>query len=103
MAEKKIPRWLRKLNLAYQFIMIGLTVINMILSGLRDSGLGIPDKYFEYYCIIMSAFPIFWSKILDASKKYVEDLTPNSTIAYPPSSPSNSVHSLHSEQSANSV
>ena len=87
MAEHKIPRWLRKANFIYQIILIVLTGITILLSALTDAELPIPTTYFEYYSIIISALPVFWSKILDASKKYIDDLTPEPSIASPPNSP----------------
>ena len=93
MTERKLPRWLRKINLIYQFILIGLTVINSILAALESEGVKIPVVYFTYYSIFISALPVLWSKILDASKQYINDLTPNNTMSLPPSTP----HSVSSQ------
>ena len=98
MSERKLPKWLRKINLAYQFILIGLTVINSILAALANEGVPIPLEYFTYYSILISALPVFWSKILDASKQYINDLTPNNTMSLPPSTP----HSLQSQSDSQS-
>ena len=93
MSERKLPRWLRKMNLVYQFVLIALTVINSVLAALENEGVKIPIEYFTYYSIIVSALPVFWSKVLDASKKYISELTP------PPSTPS-SLRSVDSQPQA---
>ena len=77
---RKIPRYLRRMNFAYEIIMVVLGTLNLFLSSL-DETWHIPAKYFEVYSVISSILPVMWTKILDVSKKYDAALTPPSSTA----------------------
>ena len=69
---RKLPKPLRFANLVYQIIMGTLAGINFIFATLED----IPKIYFEVVSVLTSAFPVAWTNILDACKKYVDEETP---------------------------
>ena len=60
-----------------------LAGINFIFATLED----IPKIYFEVVSVLTSAFPVAWTNILDACKKYVDEVTPPVS---PPTSDSSS-------------
>ena len=76
MGEKKIPRWLRKMNIGYQVILSVLGAANLTLSMLDDS-IHIPKVYYEICATLLSVIPVFWTKLLDGMKQYQADLTPS--------------------------
>ena len=49
-----------------------LAGVNFIFATLED----IPKIYFEVVSVLTSAFPVAWTNILDACKKYVDEVTP---------------------------
>lgn len=71
--KRKIPKPIRKLNLAYQIIMAILFGVNIFFSTMEF----IPETYYKVSVCVLSIFPIVWSKILDATKSYYEEATPN--------------------------
>ena len=72
---RKLPRFMRRMNLAYKIIMAIISGVSIIFAALGD----IPTIYFEVVSVVASAFPIIWSQILDASKEYTAALTPSDT------------------------
>lgn len=72
---KKLPRYMRRLNFIYKILMIALSVVNTGLIVL-DWG---NNVYYEVFCAVSTLLPVFWSKLLDETKIYIEDLTPNIT------------------------
>ena len=75
MGEKKIPKPIRKLNLAYKVIMAMLAGLSLIFSAFAD----IDPIYYKVVSVFSSAFPVIWSQILDATKTYTAEETPEST------------------------
>ena len=75
MSEKKIPKPIRKLNLAYKVIMAMLAGLSLIFSAFAD----IDPIYYKVVSVFSSAFPVIWSQILDATKTYTAEETPEST------------------------
>ena len=73
--QRKLPKWLRTANFIYQIILILLGFMNTLLTSL-DSVIHVPREYFECYAIIISLLPVLWSHILDASKQYIQTMTP---------------------------
>ena len=93
MGEKKIPRWLRKMNIGYQVVLSVLGAANLTLSMLDDS-VNIPKVYYEICATLLSVIPVFWTKMLDGMKQYQADLTPENSPSssinldtLPPNSP----------------
>ena len=72
---RKLPRYMRRLNLAYKIILAIISGLSIIFAAVGD----IPVIYFEVVSVVSSAFPIIWSQILDASKEYHSALTPAET------------------------
>ena len=72
---KKLPRYMRRLNLIYKILMIGMAVVN---TGLIMLNWG-TTVYYEVFSAISTLVPVFWSKVLDETKIYIDDLTPNIT------------------------
>lgn len=71
---RKLSKRMRVANYIYQIITslisgasLGLTVLNTE---------GTPKIFYEIVSICGTAFPVVWSKILDASKEYYEQATP---------------------------
>ena len=75
MGEKKIPKPIRKLNLAYKVIMAMLAGLSLIFSAFAD----IDPIYYKVVSVFSSAFPVIWSQILDATKTYEAENTPTTT------------------------
>ena len=80
MGEKKIPKPIRKLNLAYKVIMAMLAGLSLIFSAFAD----IDPIYYKVVSVFSSAFPVIWSQILDATKTYEAEATPDHTSPKPP-------------------
>ena len=60
--------------------MASLTGVNVFLMAMDSSdSFKVSKVYFEVVSILVTAFPIIWSKILDECKAYVDDLTPNNS------------------------
>ena len=101
MSERKLPRWIRKLNIVYQLILTFLGCANFVLTYLDGStSLDVPKVYFEICASLLAIIPVVWSKFLDTMKQYQAELTPDNTISVssqsshtPPPSPS-SVNSV---------
>ena len=75
MGEKKIPKPIRKLNLAYKVVMAMLAGLSLIFSAFTE----IHPIYYKVVSVFSSAFPVIWSQILDATKTYEAEQTPNDT------------------------
>ena len=88
MSLRKLPRWVRKLNVVYQLTLIGLTGLNGLFAVLEaNDEFEIPKTYYQLASVALAALPVVWSKFLDSMKEYQNDLTPNSSLeASPPSS-----------------
>ena len=90
MSLRKLPRWVRKLNVVYQLTLLGLTGLNGLFAVLEsDNDITIPKMYYQLASIALAALPIVWSKFLDSMKEYQNDLTPNNSME---ASPPNSIH-----------
>ena len=89
MADRKLPRWMRKLNVVYQILLSMLTVGNSLLVVVEaDKDIDVPKIYYEICSIGLAALPVVWSKFLDSMKEYHKDLTPNDSVnESPPVSP----------------
>ena len=75
MGEKKIPKPIRKLNLAYKVIMAMLAGLSLIFSAFTE----IHPIYYKVVSVFSSAFPVIWSQILDATKTYEAEATPTNS------------------------
>ena len=75
MGEKKIPKPVRKLNLMYKIVMALLAGLSLIFSAFTE----ISPIYYKVVSVFSSAFPVIWSQILDATKTYESEQTPNDT------------------------
>ena len=53
-----------------------LAGVNLVLSTLSE----VPTEYYEIFSVVSAAFPVIWSQILDATKSYQNDQTPESSI-----------------------
>lgn len=89
MAERKLPKSVRKLNVVYQILLALLGVTNSLLLVIESSDeVTIPKIYYEICSIALAGLPIVWSKFLDSMKEYHNNLTPNDSInESPPNSP----------------
>ena len=89
MADRKLPRWMRKVNVVYQILLSLLTVANSLLVVIEaDEDLNVPKVYYEFCSIGLAALPVVWSKFLDSMKEYHQSLTPNDSLnESPPVSP----------------
>ena len=70
--HRKLSKPMRIANYVYQVLMALLAGVSFILIQIQDT----PKMYYEIVSVFSSAFPIIWSKILDASKQYHEQRTP---------------------------
>ena len=86
MAERKLPRWMRKMNIGYQILMSLLAAVNFGLSMWEQDGDKVPKVHLKICSILAAMLPVVWSKILDSAKEYQHDLTPSPSIQ--PDSPS---------------
>ena len=88
MSLRKLPRWVRKLNVVYQLTLLGLTGLNGLFAVLEANGeFEIPKIYYQLASVALAALPVVWTKFLDSMKEYQNDLTPNSSLeASPPAS-----------------
>ena len=75
MGEKKIPKPIRKLNLAYKVVMALLAGLSLIVSAFTE----IDTIYYKVVSVFSSAFPVIWSQILDATKTYEAEATPTNS------------------------
>ena len=72
MAQRKLSKTMRKMNLAYKVIMAVLAGVSLMLATLTDT-----DKiYYQFVSVFSSAFPVVWSQVLDACKNYESEETP---------------------------
>ena len=77
---KKLPRAWRTANTCYKIGMIIMFFVNSILCAINANTNGaIPSLYWEIYSIVLSGFPVAWSKILDEVKVYQELMTPSAS------------------------
>ena len=79
MSQRKLPRCVRKLNVAYQIIMVLLGISNGVFGAVESHGFDVPKMYYVIFSIGASFLPVVWSKILDSLKQYHNDLTPPDT------------------------
>ena len=69
---RKLSKPMRVANYIYQVLMGILAGVSFMLTQFDE----IPKVFYEIVAVFSSAFPIVWSKILDASKQYHEQRTP---------------------------
>ena len=69
---RKLSKPMRVANYIYQVLMGILAGVSFMLTQFDE----IPKVFYEIVAVFSSAFPIVWSKILDASKHYHEQQTP---------------------------
>ena len=74
--KRKLSKTLRKANLVYQIFM---AIIMPITSFLLAIGTDVNELYFQIISFITPIIPVVWSNILDACKKYEDELTPENT------------------------
>ena len=72
MAQRKLSKTMRKMNLAYKVIMALLAGVSLMLATLTDTD----AIYYKFVSVFSSAFPVVWSQVLDASKEYQSEETP---------------------------
>ena len=71
MANRKLSKPMRMLNLAYKVVMAILAGLSFIFASFTD----INPIYYEVVSVFSSAFPIIW----DAAKQYETERTPTPT------------------------
>lgn len=71
-SARKLSKPMRVANYIYQIITAILAGASFILTQFEE----VPKMFYEVVAIFSSAFPVVWSKILDASKDYHEQRTP---------------------------
>ena len=69
---RKLTKNMRRANYVYQILMSVVAGVNFILSTLTQ----VPIEYYQIFSVITAAFPVIWTKILDASKQYESEQTP---------------------------
>ena len=69
---RKLSKGMRRANFVYQCIMAVVAGVNFILSTLTQ----VPIEYYQIFSVVTAAFPVIWTNILDASKKYYDESTP---------------------------
>ena len=72
MAQRKLSKTMRKMNLAYKVIMAVLAGVSLMLATLTDTD----ALYYKFVSVFSSAFPVVWSQVLDACKNYESEETP---------------------------
>ena len=91
MSLRKLPRWVRKLNVGYQLLLLALTGVNGLFPVLEsDNDITIPKMYYQLASIALAALPVVWTKFLDSMKEYQDNLTPSNSVEN--GSPPNSIH-----------
>ena len=73
MAQRKLSKTMRKLNLIQKVVMGILAGVSLMLATLTDTD----EIYYQFVSVFSSAFPIVWSQILDACKDYESEQTPS--------------------------
>ena len=73
---RKLPKALRTANFVYQILLIACGFVNTLLTAIDESVVHVPSAYFKCYAILISLLPVLWSNVLDASKKYIQTMTP---------------------------
>ena len=73
MAQRKLSKTMRKLNLIQKVVMGILAGVSLMLATLTDTN----EIYYQFVSVFSSAFPIVWSQILDACKEYESQETPS--------------------------
>ena len=85
MSLRKLPRWVRKLNVVYQLLLLALMGANGLFAILEsDEDIMIPKMYYQVCSVALAALPVAWSKFLDSMKEYQNDLTPDTSIENTP-------------------
>lgn len=80
---RKLPIFWRKMNVAYQFLMILLSFANVLMTVIdANDNTTIPKLYFQIYSCVISLSFVAWNKMLDAVKEYQDTLEPT-TAAQP--------------------
>ena len=96
MAQRKLSKTMRKMNLAYKVIMAVLAGVSLMLATLTDT-----DKiYYQFVSVFSSAFPVVWSQVLDACKNYESEETPT-TLSPASNTPKADSPKLHDLNDAN--
>ena len=80
MANRKLSKPMRMLNLAYKVVMAILAGLSFIFASFTD----INPIYYEVVSVFSSAFPIIWCQILDAAKQYETERTRTPTSPVEP-------------------
>ena len=80
MAQRKLSKTMRKLNLIQKVVMGILAGVSLMLATLTDTD----EIYYQFVSVFSSAFPIVWSQILDACKEYESQETPSSSEVQSP-------------------
>ena len=75
-SQRKLPKSLRTANFVYQILLILFGFVNTLLTAIDESVVHVPPAYFKCYAILISLLPVLWSNVLDASKKYIQTLSP---------------------------
>ena len=67
---RKLSRAMRVVNVIYQWCLLALSAVNIILIAIDNiDGVTISKVYFEIISVITALFPVIWSKFLDGCKK----------------------------------
>ena len=67
---RHLSRSLRVVNVIYQWCLILLSVVNLVLIAIDSiNGVSVSKIYFEIISVISALFPVIWSKFLDGCKK----------------------------------
>ena len=68
--RRRLSRNMRVVNLIYQFLMVALSGINMLLISFNNAkSINIPDVYFEISTVVLSIVPVIWTNFLNICKK----------------------------------
>ena len=90
--SRKLPRWVRKINLGYKIAMCTLSAANLVLSLLNGyDDITIPNQYFEILSVLLGIAPVIWNGWLDSLKEYHNDLTSTTTTPLTPLSQNDSL------------
>lgn len=77
---RKLPKFWKKMNFLYQFLMVLLAFANVILTTIDNNDTTtIPKLYFEIYSCVISVSFVAWTRILDEVKIYQDVLDPSPT------------------------
>ena len=82
---RKLPRWVRKLNVVYQLLLLALMGANGVFAVLESNAdIEVPKVYYQICSVALAALPVAWTKFLDSMKEYQDTLTPTNSVSHSP-------------------